>query len=81
MLWVLKRSVSMRRFFLTPKVKFKLMDEKIGAILRKLFLLNWPYVVWIFCIVPFPFLLELHSLVLTSQVPDILYDRFLLPEK
>ena len=26
-----------------PKHMFKLMDKKIIAILRKLFLLNWPY--------------------------------------
>ena len=26
-----------------PKHMFKLMDKKISAILRKLFLLNWPY--------------------------------------
>ena len=43
MLWVLKRTVSMRRFFLAPKNMFKLMHKKIFAILRKLFLLNWHY--------------------------------------
>ena len=44
MLWVLKRTVSMRRFFRAPKHMFKLIDKKIIAILRKLFLLNLPYV-------------------------------------
>ena len=43
MLWVLKRTVSMRRIFWAPKNMFKLMDKKTLAILRKLFLLSWPY--------------------------------------
>ena len=34
MLWVLKRTVSMRRFFVHPKHMFKLMDYKIFTILR-----------------------------------------------
>ena len=33
----------MRRFSWAPKHMFQLMDKKIIAILRKLFLLNWPY--------------------------------------
>ena len=44
MLWVLKRTVSMRRFFWAPKHMIKLMDKKFITIERKLFLLNWPYV-------------------------------------
>ena len=37
MLWVLKKTVSMRRFFWAPKHMFKLMDKKIIAILRYFF--------------------------------------------
>ena len=38
----------MRRVFLAPKthVFFKLIDKKIITILRKLFLLDWPYADW-----------------------------------
>ena len=43
MLWALKRTVSMSSSFEHPKYMFKLMDKKIIAILRKLFLLNWAY--------------------------------------
>ena len=45
MLWVLKRTVWMRRFlsFEHPDQMFRLMDKKIIAISHKLFLLNWPY--------------------------------------
>ena len=43
MLWVLKRTVSMRRFFEHPKHMLKLTDKKIIAILRINFLLNWSY--------------------------------------
>ena len=42
MLWVLKRTVSLRLFFRAPKTYAKKMDKKIIAILRQLFLLNWP---------------------------------------
>ena len=45
MLWVLKRTVSMRRFFWAPKHMFKMMDKKIIAILRSNFLLNWLYLI------------------------------------
>ena len=34
MLWVLKRTVSMRRFFEHPKQMFKLSDQKLLTILR-----------------------------------------------
>ena len=49
MLWVLKRTVSMRRFFYQdgsfehPRHMFKLMNKKIIAILHSKILLNWPY--------------------------------------
>ena len=43
MLWMLKRTVSLRRFLTAPKHMFKLMDKKIIANLRKLFLLIWPF--------------------------------------
>ena len=43
MLWVLKRTVSLRRFFEHPKHMLKMMDKNIIAILRSFFL-NWPYV-------------------------------------
>ena len=51
MLWVLKRTVSMRRFFEHPEHMFKLMDKKIITFLRKLFFLNWLYALdkWHFC--------------------------------
>ena len=35
MLWVLKRTVSLRRFFCGPKHMFKLMGKKMIKILRK----------------------------------------------
>ena len=44
MLWVLKITVLMRRFFEQPKHMLKLMGKKIIAILRSSFLLIWPYV-------------------------------------
>ena len=34
MLWILKRAVSVRRFFEHPKHMLKLMDKKISTILR-----------------------------------------------
>ena len=43
MLWVLKRNVSMRRFFEHPKHMFKLIGKKIIAILRLKNVLTWPY--------------------------------------
>ena len=42
MLSVLKRTVSMRRFFEHPKHLLKLMDKKIITFALKI-LLNWPY--------------------------------------
>ena len=44
MLWVLKRTVLMRGSFEHPVHMFILVDKKIIAILRTLFLLNWSYV-------------------------------------
>ena len=45
MLWVLKRTVSMRRvFFEHPKHMIKLMGKKINAILGAQSILIWTYV-------------------------------------
>ena len=44
MLWVLKRTVSMRRFFKHPKHMLKMMGKKIITILHAKILLNWTYV-------------------------------------
>ena len=44
MLWVLKRTVSMRQFFKAPKTHVYLMDKKIITISPWHFLLNCPYV-------------------------------------
>ena len=41
MLWVLKRTVSIRRFFERPKPMFLLMDKKILTILCPKFLFIW----------------------------------------
>ena len=43
MLWVLKWTVWMRRYFEHSKHVFKVMDKKIIKILRWNILLNWPY--------------------------------------
>ena len=43
MLRVLKRTVSMRRFFWAPKHVFELMGKKIIKILRKSNSLIWTY--------------------------------------
>ena len=40
LLWVLKRTVSMRRFFWAPKTYVKLMGKKIFKILRSAFLFS-----------------------------------------
>ena len=47
MLWVLKRTVSMRRFFEHPKHMLKLMGKKIFTFLRQklLFILTYGYAV------------------------------------
>ena len=45
MLWVLKRTVSMRRFFEHPKHMFGLLGKKIIAFLRSKILLNWTYAI------------------------------------
>ena len=44
MLWVLKRTVSLRRFFLAPKTMFKLMDKKILKKFRPIYLFIWRHV-------------------------------------
>ena len=43
MLWVLKRTISMRGFFEHTEHMFKLMDKKITAILQSIILRNWTY--------------------------------------
>ena len=43
MLWVLKRIVSMRRFFWAPKTFVRLLGKKIIAFLCAKILLNWTY--------------------------------------
>ena len=43
MLWVLKRTVSMRRFFEHTKHMFKLMGKEINAILSAQTILIWTY--------------------------------------
>ena len=44
MLWVLKEPLRRDRSFEYPKHMFNLVNKKIIAILHKLCLLNWPYV-------------------------------------
>ena len=48
MLWVLKRTVSMRRFFWAPKYLLKLMGKKIFTIYAENFCLSKPVIVYIF---------------------------------
>ena len=42
MMWALKRTVSLRRFFEHPKHMLKLMAKKIYTILRSIFFLTKP---------------------------------------
>ena len=54
MLWVLKRTCSFKH----PKHMFKLINKKIIAILRKNYLLNWPYALQ----APFCFIFSVYDL-------------------
>ena len=47
MLWVLKRTVSMRRFFEHPKHKLNLMGKKIFTIYAQNFCCSWPMLKYI----------------------------------
>ena len=53
MLWVFKRTISMRRFFLAPKRMFKLMGKKMFAILRSKILFIWTYGI-LFILIDYP---------------------------
>ena len=44
MLWVLKRTVSMRQIFEHPKHMFKFIGKEMNAILRAQTILIWTYV-------------------------------------